>query len=59
MPNETTNTTQSRRREIATLLALGIVRAKKRIEQRTKSPGSTKALDLDTTLWTDTTDTTA
>ncbi len=59
MSTEMINTTQSRRREIATLLALGIVRAKKRREQRTKSPDPTHPLDFDTTLWTDTTDTTA
>jgi len=46
---------QARRDEIATLLALGIVRLRKRQHQRNHSPDNTKPLDFDVDLWTDST----
>ncbi len=46
---------QSRRHEIAKLLALGIVRLKKRQHQRSNSANDSSSLDFNLALWIDST----
>ncbi len=48
---------QSRRREIAKLLALGLIRHRERQRQRSKRPDEGNPVDIDPNVWVDTTET--